>query len=129
VNKTPLETEKTVEVDKAKKRIYIRFEGFLSLEQAKQLCESYRKGIAEVGRGYTVLSYFKNFKPGTDEIQDVISDMIQMASAAGCRRAARVGGGSILGPLQLRRLSTAKATYEHDYFDTWEEAEAYLDAG
>lgn len=123
----PESTEATVEVSKAKHRIYIRFEGFLSLEDAKDLYEAYRRGIAEVGRGYTVLTYFRDFKPGTDEIQDVISDMIKMASAAGCKKAARVGGGSVLGPLQLRRLSTTSATYPHDYFETWEEAEAYLD--
>ena len=115
-------------VDLSKRRIYLCFRGFLSLEQARNLAEEYRQAIAQVGRGYTVLSYFEGFKPGTPEIQEVISEMIKMASDAGCRKAARVGGGSVLGPLQLKRLSKELASYAHRACKTWEEAEAYLDA-
>ncbi|MCP4895841.1 MAG: hypothetical protein GY906_02610 [bacterium] len=128
MNEAPLKSEQTVVVDREKKRIYIRFEGYFNLEQVRQLYEDYRAGIAEVGSGYTVLTYFKDFTPGNEEVQDVISDMIVMASKAGCRRAARIGGGSVLGPLQLRRLSNLNATYDHDYFDNLDDAEAYLDA-
>ena len=69
-----------------------------------------------------------------ERVQDLVSRMTleekvhQMASDAGCRKAARVGGGSILGPLQLRRLSQERAAYPNRHFDSWEEAEAYLDS-
>jgi hypothetical protein len=115
-------------VDPAKRRIYLCFKGFLSLDQVRELAEAYRRAIAQVGRGYTVLSYFKGFKPGTPEIQEEISAMIKMASKAGCSKAARVGGGSVLGPLQLQRLSKELASYAHRACKTWEEAEAYLDS-
>jgi hypothetical protein len=115
-------------LDPEKRRIYLCFKGFLSLDQVRELAEEYRRVIAQVGRGYTVLSYFKGFKPGTPEIQEVMSEMIKMASHAGCRKAARVGGGSVLGPMQLQRLSKELATYAHRVCSTWEEAEAYLDS-
>ena len=119
--------KKVAEIDKTKKRIYLRFEGFMNMEQVRELQEAYRSAIKEVGSGYTVLSYFKDYKPVGPEIQEVISEMIRMASDAGCRKAARVGGSSVLGPLQLNRLAKTKANYPHDQFETWEDAEAYLD--
>jgi len=119
--------KKIAEIDQTKKRVYLRFEGYMNMDQARELQEAYRSAIKEVGSGYTVLSYFKDYKPVGPEIQEVISEMIQMASDGGCRKAARVGGSSVLGPLQLNRLSQTKASYPHDQFETWEDAEAYLD--
>ena len=115
-------------VDAAKRRIFLRFEGFLSLEQALELKDAYRRAIESVGSGYTVLTFFKDFKPGTPEIQEVLTSMVQMASREGCRKAARVTGDSVLGPYQLRRLADQSASYPHRNFQTLEEAEAYLDS-
>ena len=115
-------------VDPAKKRIYLVFEGFLQLEDAQSLKEEYRRAIAEVGPGYTVMSYFKDFTPGTKEVAEVFSSMVAMASAAGCRKAARVTSGSLLGPLQMGRLAKGSSSYPSRHFDTWGEAEAYLDS-
>ena len=114
-------------VDVGKKRVYLIFEGFLSPEEARSLKETYRKAIAEVGAGYTVLSYFKDFTPGTQEVADVFSEMVTMASRAGCRKAARVSSGSLLGPLQMGRVAKGTSSYPSRHFETWEEAEAYLD--
>ncbi len=118
--------KKIAEIDQTKKRIYLRFEGYMNMDQARELQEAYRNAIKEVGSGYTILSYFSEYKPVGPEIQEVISEMIQMASNGGCRKAARVGGNSVVGTLQLRRLSQAKANYPHEDFETWEDAEAYL---
>ena len=75
-------------VDLEKKRIYLRFIGFLSAQEASELKEAYRAAIAKVGRDYTVVTIFENFTPGTAEVQETISSMILMASNAGCRKAA-----------------------------------------
>ena len=124
----PNDLTERAHVDTSKKRIYLVFEGFLSLEEALALKETYRRAIAEVGTGYTVLSYFKDFTPGTDVIEDVFSSMIVMATEASCRKAARVSSRSVLGPLQMSRLAKVRSGYASRQFDTWDEAEAYLDS-
>jgi hypothetical protein len=115
-------------VNLVKNRIYLRFMGFLSLEEAEQLRTAYEDAISRVGQGFTVVSIFDNFKPGTQEVQDVITSMIQMASAAGCTKEARVSMGSVLGSLQLGRLSKTDASYPSRNFETLEEADTYLDS-
>ena len=124
----PDDLRKRASVDSAKKRIYLVFEGFLSHEQALELKADYERAIAEVGPGYTVMSYFKNFTPGTKEIEDVFISMINMASEGGCRKAARLSSESVLGPLQMERLAKVRSSYPSREFDSWEEAEAYLDS-
>jgi len=125
--KGPQDVAEKAHVDIGKKRVYLVFEGFLSPEEALKLKETYRKAIADVGAGYTVLSYFKDFTPGTQEVADVFSEMVAMASSAGCRKAARVSSGSLLGPLQMGRVAKGTSSYPSRQFDTWAEAEAYLD--
>jgi hypothetical protein len=124
----PADLTQSAHVDPVKKRVYLLFEGFLSPAQAQQLKDAYRDAIARVGPGYTVLSYFKDFTPGTQEVADLFASMVDMASAGGCRRAARVSSGSVLGPLQMSRIATSHASYPSRQFETWDEAEAYLDA-
>ncbi len=51
-----------------------------------------------------------------------------MAGDNGCRAAARVGQGSVFGPLELGRLQREiKATYPVKDFSSLADAEAYLD--
>jgi hypothetical protein len=124
----PADLTRYAHVDSAKKRIYLVFEGFLSPAQAQALRDAYRDAIAAAGPGYTVLSYFKDFTPGTQEVADLFASMVEMASKGGCRKAARVSSGSVLGPLQMSRLATSHASYPSRHFETWAEAEAYLDS-
>jgi hypothetical protein len=116
-------------VDPSKQRIYLHFRGFLSVEQAKTLKEAYRAAIARAGAGYTVVTIFEDFMPGTPEVQEVISSMILMASEAGCKKAARVSQGNVLGQMQLGRLQKAvEAAYPVKDCSTIDEADAYLDS-
>jgi hypothetical protein len=124
----PADLTRSAHVDPAKRRIYLVFEGFLSPAQAQALRDAYREAIAAVGPGYTVLSYFKDFTPGTQQVADLFASMVEMASRGGCRKAARVSSGSVLGPLQMGRIATSHATYPSRQFETWAEAEAYLDS-
>ena len=124
----PHDLTRTAHVDPVKKRIYLVFEGFLSTAQAQELKDAYRDAIAEVGPGYTVLSYFKDFTPGTKEVAGLFASMVEMASVGGCRKAARVSSSSVLGPMQMARIASSHASYPSRHFATWEEAEAYLDA-
>lgn len=117
-----------VSVDEGKKRVYLTFRGFLSLDDAERLYESYRRAIHRVGSGYTAVSIFEDFVPGKEEVQQIISKMILMANDNGCLAAARVAEGSVFGPLQLGRLQReVKADYPVKDFKNLDEAEAYLD--
>ena len=117
-----------VSVDIAKKRVYLRFRGSLTKAQAETLREAYRGAITQVGSGYTAVSIFEDFMPGTAEVQEVISSMIQMADEGGCRAAARVGQGGVFGQMQLGRLQReVHAGYSVHDCETLAEADAYLD--
>jgi hypothetical protein len=126
--KGPADLTQSAHIDPVKKRIYLVFEGFLSPAEAQRLKDAYRDAIAQAGPGYTVLSYFRNFTPGMQEVAELFATMVEMASKGGCRKAARVSSGSVLGPLQMSRIATSHASYPGRQCETWEEAEAYLDA-
>jgi hypothetical protein len=118
-----------VTVNKAKKRVYLRFRGSLTKAQAENLRDEYRKAIAEVGPGYTAVSIFEEFMPGTPDVQEVISSMIKMADEGGCRAAARVGQGGVFGQMQLGRLQReVRAGYPVHDCQTVAEADTYLDS-
>ncbi len=122
-------TSDLVEVNLEKKRVYLRFRGALTETSAEELKEAYRKAIEEVGPGYTAVSIFEDFVPGSVEIQDIISSMISMADAGGCRLAARVAQGSVFGQLQLGRLQRqVEADYAVHDCETVADADAFLDA-
>ena len=117
-----------VTVDKARKRVYLRFRGFLKKDDAEKLHDAYCRAIEEVGRGFTAVSLFEEFVPGTAEVQEVISKMIRMANDGGCRAAARVAQGSVFGQLQLGRLQReVQASYPVYDCETLDEADAHLD--
>jgi hypothetical protein len=118
-----------VTVNMAKKRVYLRFRGSLTKAQAENLREAYRSAIAQVGSGYTAVSIFEDFMPGTAEVQEIISSMILMADEGGCRAAARVGQGGVFGQMQLGRLQReVQAGYSVHDCETLTEADTYLDA-
>jgi len=117
-----------VSVDTDNNRVFLTFKGFLSVADAEHLYDAYRSAIARVGRGYTAVSIFEDFVPGTEDVQAIISKMIKMANDNGCLAAARVAEGSIFGPLQLGRLQReVMADYPVKDFKNLKEANAYLD--
>lgn len=120
--------EKMTEVDLAKNRIVIYFDGFMTLEEAQMLKEAYRKAIDQVRPGFTVITYAIDYKPGTPEVQNIVSSMTKMAEDGGCSKVARVVGDKPLGGMQINRLAKNVTTYESRHFATFEEAEAYLDS-
>ncbi len=114
-------------VNLAKRRIYLRFVGPMTLQQVVAMREEYRAAINQVGSGYTVLTYFADFS-ASPEVQEEMSSMVVLANQGGCRRAARVVGDSRSASYQVRRLAQKDAAYPHRSFSTLAEAEAYLDS-
>jgi hypothetical protein len=119
--------EHSTRIDLGKNRIYINFSGYLTLERATKLQKEYCSAVEQCSSGFTVLTNATDFKPGTPEVQDIVLSMSKMADSAGCKKVARVVGDRPLGGMQIDRLARSVATYEAQNFETFEEAEAYLD--
>jgi len=125
----PKMAEFSITLDERKNRIYVNLEGFQTLDEVLKFKEEYRKVLAKCRPGFTVLTYARNYKPSTPEVQKIHAEAIEMDKAAGVRKVARVVGKTPLGGMQLNRLSrTVDKKYPAKNFETEEEAEAYLDS-
>lgn len=122
-----MKTQELTRVDRGKNRIYIYFRGYLTLEQVLALKRAYREAIAKCTPGFTCLTYAEDFRPGSQEIQNVICEMKTMAAEAGLSKVARVVGAKPLGGMQIDYIAREKARYPARNFATEAEAEAYLD--
>jgi hypothetical protein len=120
--------EYSTRVDVQKNRIYIDLTGYLSVEQARKLLEEYRNAVDGCKPDFTVLTVVKDFKPGAQEVQDIVLSMSELDENAGCRKVARVIGNNHIGGMQINRLVSTIATYPAQHFKTVEEAEAFLDS-
>jgi hypothetical protein len=122
------DTTDLVSVKTAEKRVYLHFRGSLTRAQAETLRDAYHTAIDQVGPGSTAVSIFEDFMPGTAEVQEIISSMIEMADLGDCRAAARVGQGGVFGQMQLGRLQReARAGYSVEDCRTPAEADTHLD--
>ncbi len=119
----------SIKVDQIKNRIYVRLEGFHTLEEILKFKEEYKKAVAKCRPGFTVLTHAVNYKPGTPEVQKVHAECIKIDTEAGVSKVARVVGDTPLGGMQIDRLArtVSKYPYPAKNFKTKEEAEAYLD--
>ncbi len=118
----------SVRVDTVKNRIYFTMSGYLSLAEAENLKEEYRDAVSRCRPGFTVLTHAVDYKPGSEEVQDIVISCAEIDGEAGCARVARVVGNKPLGGMQINRLASSVATYPAEHFKTVEEAEVYLDS-
>lgn len=115
-------------VDKLKNRIYLWFEGYMEIDRAKKLHDAYKEAIGKCSSGFTVVTFAENYKPSSQEVQDIVLKMTKMAENAGCRKVARVVGQTPLGGMQINRIAKKATTYPSRHFATVEEADDYLDS-
>ena len=120
--------EYSTRIDREKNRIYITISGYLSREGAEKLKEEYRAAVSGCSPGFTVLTDAREFKPGSSEVQEIVTAMSVLDGEAGCRKVARVVGNKPLGGMQIDRLAKTVATYPARNFETVAEAEVYLDS-
>jgi hypothetical protein len=103
--------------------------GLAHLGQAEILREEFRGAISRVGPGSTVVSIVEDFIPATADVQAIISSMIQIADAGGCRAASRVCQEGVFGQMQLGPLQCEiEASFPVHDCETLAEADSYLDA-
>lgn len=116
-------------VDLEKNRIYISIAGFMTVDEARELIEDYRRAIEQCNPGFTVLADLSKYKPGKPEVQAILAEGPRMAGEAGCAKVARVVlGGNPLGAMQIDRIAQTESGYQARHFDNVAEAEAYLDS-
>ncbi len=122
-----METQSTIHYDARKNRIYLKMVGFHDVEEAKRLLNLYREAASQCRKGYTVLADVSEYKPGTDEVQKIHAEAAHIDAKAGVKKVARVVGHAPLGGMQIARISKKEGGYESAHFETFQEAEAYLD--
>ena len=117
-------------VNPAKNRIYIVGEGFPSPAEGRQYLTNYRKALKHVRQGFTVLVDVRNLAPTSPEVQQCISESMQISVSLGLARVARVVSAKILAAMQMQRLTRQGQGTQHtaEHFATVEEAERYLDS-
>jgi hypothetical protein len=115
-------------INKIKNRIYLYFEGYMETDRAKKLHDAYKEAIEKCSPGFTVVTFTEDYKPSSEEVQDIVRTMTKMAEDAGCRKVARVVGQKPLGGMQIDRIAKTTTTYPSRHFSTVEEADAYLDS-
>lgn len=120
-------TESYVKYDETKNRIYLFFEGTHDLLEAKRMRNEYAQAIELAGPGFTVLADFKNYTPGSKEVQEVHASAVHLAEEAGVSKVARVMGRTPLGEMQVSRIARKEVSYPSRSFETVEEAEKFLD--
>jgi hypothetical protein len=118
----------SVRVDTGINRIYFTMSGYLTVDEAEKLKEEYRGAVSRMRPGFTVLTNAVDYKPGSEEVQDIVISCAEIDGEAGCRKVARMVGDKPLGGMQINRLASSVASYPAKHFKTIEEAEAYLDS-
>ncbi len=121
-----MKTDSTIRVDAAKNRIYLKLVGFHDVEEATRMRDLYGEAIAQCEPGFTVLADVSNYKPGSEEVQSVHAEAVKLAEDAGVSRVARLVGEMPLGGMQISRIASNKGHYEAAHFQSFEEAEKFL---
>jgi len=88
----------------------------------------YRAAIQKCRPKFTVLTDLTNYRPGSSEVQKVHSDIAKMDTAFDIRKIARVVGETPLGGMQVERIVKTEVKYPSKNFNTFTEAEKYLDS-
>ncbi|MFO7891244.1 MAG: hypothetical protein R6V04_13010 [bacterium] len=120
-------TKSYVKYDETKNRVYLVFKGTHDLLEATRMRNEYAQAIEQAHPGFTVLADFKDYKPGTKEVQEVHTSAVHLAEEAGVSKVARVMGETPLGEMQISRIASKEVSYPSKSFVTVEEAEKFLD--
>lgn len=121
-----MKTDSTIRVDASKNRIYLKLVGFHDMEEAERMRDLYKEAIAQCQPGFTVLADVTKYKPGSDEVQGVHAEAIKAAEEAGVSRVARLVGEMPLGGMQISRIASSEGHYEAAHFESFAEAEKFL---
>lgn len=114
--------------NRAKNRIYIRLEGFMSDQEVHEFVEKQIAAIKTMKPGFDVINDISNFKPASPEAAKEIEQMLKFSDDYGTRCVMRVIGPNVIARMQFDRMHrTTDGKYITIEVASREEAEKKLD--
>ncbi len=114
--------------NRAKNRIYMRLEGFLTDQEVHEFVEQQIAAIKTMKPGFDVINDISNFKPASPEGAKEIERMLKFSDEYGTRYVMRIIGPNYIARMQFNRLHLAtNAKYITEEVASREEAEKRLD--
>ena len=110
-------------------RLYLKLEGFLTVNEANDLKERYGRALSKCRRGFTVLSDISDLRSQTPQVQEIMQKITKMTGDAGVSRVARIVGLNPIAGIQLGRLAHSESKFPAGNFKTPDEAERFLRVG
>jgi len=117
----------SVRYNSAKNRIYVHLHGDLTVQDAERLKKAYQEALEKCRQGFDVLTEAEGLSPFKGDVQNVLIDICKMINKRGVGRVVRVSGDTPQGAMQLNLLSRSAGGYVATHFQTFEEAEKFLD--
>ena len=114
-----------VSVDTAKNRLFVKLDGFPSMEDVKAFEKALFAELTRIKPGFTLLNDAAAFKPAGADVQAEIAVVMKKVAEKKPSKVARVVT-SVAG-MQLGRISK-EAGYEASTFANAAEAEKFLDS-
>lgn len=118
-----------IKSDKAKNRLYLRLEGFLDDDSAKNADDQVVIETDKLTKGFDVINDISKFKPGTQNVANEIKRAQQYIASKGAARVVRIVKSKDdldIGSMQFKRQSKAVG-YEAMIAESIDEAEKMLD--
>lgn len=109
--------------------LYLKLEGFLTVNEANDLKERYGRALEKCRRGFIVFSDISDLRTQTPQVQEIMGKITKMTGDAGVSRVARVVGHNPIAGIQLGRLAQSESDFAAGNFKTAEEAKRFLSLG
>ena len=117
----------TLSVDKSKNRIYYTMFGFWeSPDDLSDYFQDWNCAIAEVTRGFTILTDATQFKTPAQDILPIFEKIQKILDDAGLAKTAEVYSGDVIAKMALDYVAETSGMKKRDFQNTLE-AEVWLD--
>jgi len=116
-----------ITIDESTNRLYMRLEGMLDEETARNVVEEIDEGTAKLDEGFDIVNDISEFKPMSQDAADEIDRGKAIAAQRGANATVRVTGESVIGKMQFERHGQGEETYHVATAESVEEAEDLLE--
>ncbi len=114
--------------NRAKNRIYLRLDGFLSDQEVHEVVEKQIAAIKTMKPGFDVINDISNFKPASPDGAKEIERMLKFSDEYGTRYVMRIIGPNYIARMQFNRLHiSTNSKYITEEVASREAAEKRLD--
>lgn len=116
----------SIQIDRQKKRLYVKLAGFFVDEEAKKASDKIIEAIDTFNSDFDLITDISECRPATPAGNVEIERIQKYALSKGAKRFIRVVGQRVLAQMQLDRASK-KTGVEADYAGSIEEANRLLE--